>query len=390
MAAIVLGVLAACIILILFSRPRSRQGLAPEGGSRIKNALAMLLTNIGPKNLEDWRTLENCDVRVPVPEGVKEENYNDSWVFHGSDAEGNMFLTRLGFRNAGREVEVWFWGTHEGERYANDVRFISRKEDPDPQGLSAGGVSYEKLADGEWKITYEGTLNGEKATASLVWKANAAMYFSPVHSDSRSTARAMAEMPWSREYFESLRTENAVRIEQGGLLTGSIEYGSRKVTLDMKGVRDHSWGKRDWNFITRYLWTMIALEEPTEICGVMAKYMALSPVNYGTNFKRMATGWIAGDDEVKPVAYITDMAYVGDDGVIPERYTLKFRSADSRPVTIEVERRQPEMPWIVFDGKFEVNEAWCGLTVNGTKAWGVAEFGYSKDRGYNRPFETEN
>ena len=387
MVPIIIGVLAASVVLVLFSRPRSRQGLAPEGGSRLKNAAALLLTKAGPRNLEDWRTIDNCDNRVPVPEGVEEANYNDSFVFQGADAGGNIFLTRLGFRNAGREVEVWFWGSDGGERYANDERFIARDSDPDPDGISAGGLTYEKLEDGVWKISFAGSINGQEGRGELIWKADAAMYFSPVHMDPRSTARAMAEMPWSRDYFESLRSENAVRIEQGGRLRGEISFGGRTVKLEMKGIRDHSWGKRDWNFITRYMWTILSLEQPTEICGVEARYLAISPVDYGDNFKRMATGWIAGSDEVKPVAYITDMAHIGNDGVIPGRFELKFRSPDARPVTIDVERRQPEMPWIVFDGRFEVNEAWCGVKVNGTRAYGVAEFGYSADRGYNRPFE---
>ncbi len=388
MAPLIIGVSAICIVLVLFSRPRSRQGLAPEGGSRLKNALALLLTRLGPKNPDDWRTPQNSDVRVPVPEGMDEKNYNDSWVFQGADAGGNAFLTRLGFRNAGREVELWFWGSHNGERYANDQRSILRETDPDPDGIRAGGLAYEKLGEGLWKITYEGSLNGSPGKAELLWEADAAMFFSPEHMDSLSTARAMAEMPWSRGYFEKMRRENAVRIEQGGLLSGTIEYAGKKITLNMKGIRDHSWGRRDWSFITRYMWTVFALDKPTEVAGITAKYMAISPVNYGDVFNRITTGWIAGDNKVIPVAYTTDMARVGNDGVIPEHYQLLFRSPAHKPVSINIHRRQPEMSWIVSDRKFEVNEAWCGLEVNGTKACGIAEFGYSADRGYFRPFES--
>ncbi len=56
MPMIFFSVLAVCILMILFSRPRSRRGLAPEGGSRIKNALALLLVKSGPKNLDDYET----------------------------------------------------------------------------------------------------------------------------------------------------------------------------------------------------------------------------------------------------------------------------------------------------------------------------------------------
>ncbi len=388
MPMIFFSVLAVCILMILFSRPRSRRGLAPEGGSRIKNALALLLVKSGPKNLDDWRSEKNADIRVPVPEGVDEGMYNDSFVFQGADADGNFFLTRLGFRNSGKEAEVWFWGIADGDRYVNDERFLIRENDPAPNDISAGGVSYKKVGERTWNICYEGTLNGQKSKADLTWKADSAMYFSARHMNQRSTARAMAEMPWNREYFEKLRSENQVRIEQGGLLSGTVEIGDWKINLEMKGIRDHSWGKRDWNYINRYMWTMLALDEPTEICGIQAKYLAIAPADYGSTFKRIATGWVAGDDEVKPISYVTDLLHLGGDGVIPEQFEILFRSPDSRVVSAKVNRRQPEMPWMMNNRQFEVNEAWCAVDIAGTKAYGVAEFGYACDLGYNRPFES--
>ena len=54
---------------------------------------------------------------------------------------------------------------------------------------------------------------------------------------------------------------------------------------------------------------------------------------------------------------------------------------------MKTERRQPEMPWIVQDGAYEVNEAWCGVTVNGIPGYGVSEWGYGTGRGYERPYE---
>ena len=105
----ILAILIVCLGLLLFSRPRSRKNLVPEGGPRIKNALAWLMVKSGEKRRESWQDVRLADSRVPVPDGVDEEMYNDSFVFQGADADGNVFLTRLGFRNGGREVEIWFW-----------------------------------------------------------------------------------------------------------------------------------------------------------------------------------------------------------------------------------------------------------------------------------------
>ena len=63
---------------------------------------------------------------------------------------------------------------------------------------------------------------------------------------------------------------------------------------------------------------MLAFDEPVELFGMKAKYMGISPVNYGDSFRRITTGWVAGDDEVKPVCYATDLLHIGNDGVIPK------------------------------------------------------------------------
>ena len=389
MAAVFISILIVCIVLIVFSRPRRRDGLAPEGGSRIKNALAGTMVKSGVKRRPDWQSASLADGRVPVPEGVEEEKYNDSFVFQGADADGNVFLTRLGFRSGGKEAEVWMWGVFDGERYANDERHVVLTADSDPAEIAAAGLRYELIGEGEWRLTYNGTLNGTPSEVNLIWKADAAMYCSADHMDPKGMARAMAEMPWSREYFERIRSEKQVRIEQGGILTGTVKVGRHSFNVSMRGIRDHSWGKRDWTYLNRYLWTVIALDEPTEIAGMTVKYLAVSPVDYGDSFKRLASGWIAGPDGVLPVSYTTDLMELGGDGTIPEKFTLKFRVPGSGVLTLKVDRRQPEIPWLMQNDGFEVNEAWCGITLDGVKGVGLSEFGYAADRGYERPFETE-
>ena len=390
MIGIFISILVVCIVLILFSRPRRRDGLAPEGGSRIKNALALAMVKSGTKKRPDWQSASLADGRVPVPEGVEEAHYNDSFVFQGADAEGNVLLTRLGFRGGGKEAEVWMWAAFSGERYANDERSVKLTSDADPQEIAAAGLSFEIVAEGEWELTFKGTLNGKPSEVKLNWKADAAMYCSADHMDPKGTALAMAEMPWGREYFERIRSEKQIRIEQGGLLTGTFRVDGRSYDVNMRGIRDHSWGKRDWTFLNRYLWTILALEKELEISGMKVKYLAVSPVDYGDSFKRLASGWIAGDEGVLPVSYTTDLMDIGGNGVIPGRFTLKFRVPGSELLIMEVERRQPEIPWIVQGGGFEVNEAWCGVTINGVKGAGLSEFGYAADRGYLRPFEDED
>ena len=388
---IIISIVVVCFLLLLFSRPRRRDGLVPNGGSRLKNAAAIAMVKSGAKAKDkpEWQSSAPAEARVPVPEGIEVKDYNDSFVFQGADGAGNVLLTRLGFRDAGEIAEVWFWGAFGGRRFANGERFVTGRADADQSLISSSGLTYERMEDGVWRISYEGLLEGRPSKVDLTWTADGPLYCSADCMDARGMGLAMAEMPWSREYFERIRSEKQVRIEQGGRLTGAVDIDGETIGIDMRGVRDHSWGKRNWNFINRYIWTVLALDEEVPIAGVKARYAAIHAVDYGDSFKRLASGWIAGEGGVLPVNGVVDPMDVGNDGIIPAKFNLDFSVTESGRCVLEVDRRQPEMPWLMNNNRFEVNEAYCSVVLNGVKGNGLAEFGYSAGLGYHRPFETE-
>ncbi|GGL15876.1 DUF7064 domain-containing protein [Nocardia jinanensis] len=47
------------------------------------------------------------------------------------------------------------------------------------------------------------------------------------------------------------------RLEQSGLVTGTLTIGDRVVAFDTTGHRDHSWGRRDWTAIHQYRWVNV-------------------------------------------------------------------------------------------------------------------------------------
>ena len=385
---VIIVILAAVFLFMLFSNPAHNSDLVPQGGKRIKNMLSFLMVKSGIKHLPEWQTVKNADNRLEIPEGVDKEQFNDSFVFQGSDNSGNVFLARIGFRGGGKEAEVWFWGVFDGKKYVNDTRLVKFNE-PDLSGMSAGGLEFIKTGSNTWQIKYNGTLNGNPAEVKLNWTNKSAIYSSAENMSIKSTALAMAEMPWSREYFEKLRSEKQARIEQGGIVSGTVKADGKEYTLNMKGIRDHGWGKRNWSYINRYIWIIVSLNREIEIAGEKINYLVISPVDYGETFKRLASGWLGGKDTILPVDSTTDLALIGEDGVIPEKFNIQFEVPGSDVLTMSVVRKAPEMPWIVQNGAFEVNEAWCAVEINGVKGTGLAEFGYAAGRGYNRPFETE-
>lgn len=47
------------------------------------------------------------------------------------------------------------------------------------------------------------------------------------------------------------------RLEQCGLVTGTLTIGDRRIEFDTTGHRDHSWGTRDWTAFHHYKWVNI-------------------------------------------------------------------------------------------------------------------------------------
>jgi len=162
-----------------------------------------------------------------------------------------------------------------------------------------------------------------------------------------------------------------------------------KFDINMLSSRDHSWGKRNWAFMKRYIWNILCLEDDLVINSRNYRYLVYTTVNYGSSFRHLVTGWIAGRESVLPIVEASDMAQLGEDGIIPEIFETKFRAQGSPVFTIKTCRSSIEHSFLTQENQFEICEAHCTISINGIKGYGMSEFGYVKDLGYNRPFEKQ-
>ena len=395
MVFIIIIIAAAVILLFLITKPVQKYSMCPRGGPRWKNCLGYLLIRAGVKRGKTDTVTDPVQInsRVPAPEGTPEDQYNDSFVFQGADEKGNLVMTRIGFRDGGKLAEVWLWMSLNGTKFYNSNQFI-RFDTPDISGLEAGGLRFQCTDKnrGQWRIEWEGALEPGPADCSVAlhFTPDSKLYHSGIHMDIRAFARAMAEMDWSKQFFENLRSENQTRIEQGGTLAGSITIGGKTTHVEMRGVRDHSWGKRKWSFIKRYIWNVLSFSEGISLGGNTYRYLVYTTVNYGTSFRCLVSGWIGGDDSVLPIVAATDQAQLGEDGVIPEQFTCRFKPKGCGAVELTVFRNGLEQSWFMQNGEFEVCEAYCTFKAKGPEGAGsgvgMSEFGYSKAAGYSKRF----
>ncbi|RLB57658.1 MAG: hypothetical protein DRI34_07185 [Deltaproteobacteria bacterium] len=364
--------------------PATSERLRPRGGGLLKNLAATCLVALGQGRLASARHRKLADRRVP-PSPPFDENYNDSFVFQGSGGDGTMFMSRVGLRGDGSRAEVWVFLDIDGRKLVNGDTLVPARARQ--QHISAGGLSYRYLPErGGWRVSFSGALQGAgDCRLELDFTPTARLFLSSRHMDARSTGRAMAEMPWSRQYFARLRSERQVRIEQGGLLEGRLWLDGRERELRLRAFRDHSWGRRDWSFINRYLWNIISLERPLDLGGVRCRYLCLTAVDYGDSFHHLVSGWVAGSRRLLPVVACSDMHRLAGDGVIPRDYDIVFRARGRRPLRCRVTRSGREHSWLLQDGDFEVSEAWCRAEIEGVAGQGMAEFGFSRGCGIPRP-----
>eukprot|EP00211_Chloroparvula_japonica_P015989 CAMPEP_0119134508 /NCGR_PEP_ID=MMETSP1310-20130426/17072_1 /TAXON_ID=464262 /ORGANISM="Genus nov. species nov., Strain RCC2339" /LENGTH=214 /DNA_ID=CAMNT_0007125307 /DNA_START=8 /DNA_END=652 /DNA_ORIENTATION=+ len=211
------------------------------------------------------------------------------------------------------------------------------------------------------------------------------MYHSGNHLDAWSVGLAMAEMPWSIQYFRDLKNQNQCRIEQGGRLSGTVMVDGEAEDLDLVGIRDHSWGRRDWAFISRYVWILITLEKPVTLNSESFQYLCFTSVRYGT-FSRLVSGWISGSNVVRPLVFGTGVKDIAEDGIIPETFDVDCQARGLEPVRLHFKRKNANaVSWMMNKNRFEVNEAFVDVSFQSSSSGvvggiGMAEFGYNLEQ----------
>jgi hypothetical protein len=185
-----------------------------------------------------------------------EEQWSDSFYFNGGDADrGAAFYTRIGRRaNEGIvEAAIGLW--------LPDGRFalaFAREDAPDPSGpVAAGGLSYTCISPGElWRVEIDMSAR-VWARAEDLGDRSAPYETLPL----RGTLRYCAWIPpfaFAGGLASRVATEHD---EQPGSVSGLLEVGDQRIPFVGAGMRDHSWGVRDWQAVPYWRW-MCSLVDP--------------------------------------------------------------------------------------------------------------------------------
>jgi len=300
----------------------------------------------------DYQFAENYTLR-----GEKDPLLNNSYYFSAHD-ERMSFFARLGRRVD--QDETWF------ALYLDD-KWYALKQESFPSGQSP--LCIEKNGDG-WTLSFQGILNEND---QMVFSATFIPRQQPVDFTSNMPVERMAtgiaNEKWSKAFFNGLQhISGQCHYEQEGILEGKLTLNGRSVLLHLPCIRDHSFGKRDWNYMNNHLWLM-AVSPSRQFNYSLVSYPVISALEVGNYRNEAGMHYMLRSDLV-----FQDICT----GSVPR--SLAFEALLDNQRRIKVEARVIEgISYHFQDNQYVLHENIAAFQIDGEACRGILEIGFNSD-----------
>lgn len=292
--------------------------------------------------------------------GTEDETFNNSYYF-SAHSERMSFYCRLGKRNT--QTEVWFFFYDGKERYCLEQMLY----------LEEAPLQVTRCKDG-WEISFFGVVCAEGVQKKVRFEGLFTSEAQPLdfftHMPAIRTAKAMAAEKWSKNFFQEVQSNNQVHYEQFGSLQATFESEDGGISFSLPCVRDHSYGKRDWNYMNNHLWLM-AVNDKAQFNFSMVSYPAMTILEVG-NLSRMGEKThfvLKADYDRNKIA-----------GNSPETLDLKLQTDEKKIIFISVKKRD-EVRYLFQGGEYCLIEGIADYEIDGEKFTGILEVGYNREKG---------
>jgi hypothetical protein len=174
-----------------------------------------------------------------------EEQWSDSFYFGGGDGSGLAFYSRVGRRPNEDVTEgaLGLWLPGQGFLLSFARAGVGEE-------IEAGPVRYEcALPLALWEIRFEGHGRLFERAEHIATRRD--------EYETVAIKAALRFTAWRDPLsFRSGLTDGVAtaHYEQPGSVAGTIEVGGRRHPLAGRGMRDHSWGVRDWQAVPYWRW----------------------------------------------------------------------------------------------------------------------------------------
>ena len=300
----------------------------------------------------DYQYAENFSL-----EGETDPLLNNSYYFSAHDETMSVFA-RLGKRvNAD---ETWFAVRLNGRMYSLHQEYF-------PAGLSP--LSVEKT-NGAWNLGFRGILN---ETDEITFGATFAATQQPIDFTTNMPAVRMAlgiaNEAWNRAFFSQLQNVSGqCHYEQEGVLSGQMTLNGETVDFQLPCVRDHSFGKRDWNYMNNHLWLM-AVSPSLQFNYSLVSYPVMSALEVGHYRDKTGTHYLLQAD--------LDFREISS-GNIPDE--LRFNVRLDNHDTISVSAKPLACVTYRFaDNQYILHENIAEFVFDGKPCRGILEIGFNSN-----------
>jgi hypothetical protein len=286
-----------------------------------------------------------------------EEQWSDSLYFGGGDGEGLALYARIGRRpNEGiAEGALGMWLPGQGF-FLTFARVAPTAE------VSAGPLEFDCLAPlVTWEVRFDGPGRLFERAEHL---ATARDKYRPVSAEAALRFTAWGD-PLS---FESGLAPGVAtdHYEQPGSLAGTLVVDGRRRPLAGRGMRDHSWGVRDWQRVPYWRWFGFVADPDN--------FIVLNNVGLAGG-DESAGGFMMRDGVIAPIASCDTDSELDPELGTQRAFTAHATDARGRATTLAGRALEVAPLRQRRDGRLtHVNEALTQYEWEGRRGTGISEY----------------
>lgn len=334
---------------------------------------SIMLASIKKKNKDHPFDLERYETHQ-LPKAANRFDIN-SFYFSAHSLDGQSLLLRKAVRGEGFS-EIWFVYHTKDATYVNKKTTYHNEKVPLEVHLIEIGKKWQFVFKGKltkMKIdeTKVATYSDEEVEveASGEFISDSPIFDFTSHLDPELLAQALAKEKWDKRFKHDIKLNQQVHVEQQGTMTASLKIGEETIDFSANAMRDHSFGRRDWDYMNRHIWLMAIIRK--------GESLNLNRVSY-PHMKHLITGYYEKDGRVEQISADNHTTSIPTVGCTPERfkYHVELKNAIKFDVKAEVE---VIIPFIFNEGKYILFEGIGTFDINRRKARGIMEFGFNED-----------
>jgi hypothetical protein len=287
----------------------------------------------------------------------EQDQWSDSFYFGGGDGSGLAFYSRIGRRpNEGiTEGALGIWLPGQGFLLSFARTELADEIESGPVGYSCAVplVLWDLGFEGEGRLFERAEHLATRRDAYETVAVRARLRFTAWH-EPLSFRSGLAEGVASTHY------------EQPGSVAGTIEVGGRRHPLTGRGMRDHSWGVRDWQAVPYWRWFGL-IADPDN-------FLVLN--NVGTaEGGETAGGFMMRDGLLAPIESCETTSELDPELGCQRSFVARARDAEGRKTTLAGRAVEVAPLRQKRDGRItHVNEGLTEYDWEGRRGTGISEY----------------